>query len=60
MEVLHAWKIHCFFGDEISLSPRDLSEHRVVFIHTDLVHDMVVHGRLQFRDFLRASCLSDR
>ena len=60
MADLRAWKIPYFFSDETSLSPRDLSKHRLIFIHTDLGHDMVVHCRLQFRDYLRASCLSDR
>ena len=49
MADLRAWKIPYFFGDKTSLSPRDLSKHRLIFIHTDLGHDMVVHCRLQFR-----------
>jgi hypothetical protein len=57
---LRACKVPYFAGDETSLSPRDLSKHRLVFLHTDLGHDMVVHYRLEFRDFLRASCLADR
>ena len=57
---LRACKIPYLAGDETSISPRDLSKHRLVFLHTDLGHDMVVHYRLEFRDFLRASCLSDR
>jgi hypothetical protein len=57
---LRACKIPYLAGDETSISPRDLSKHRLVFLHTDLGHDMVVHCRLEFRDFLIASCLSDR
>jgi len=57
---LRACKIPYLAGDETSISPRDLSKHRLVFLHTDLGHDMVVHYRLEFRDFLIASCLSDR
>jgi hypothetical protein len=57
---LRACKIPYLAGDETSIAPRDLSKHRLVFLHTDLGHDMVVHYRLEFRDFLRASCLSDR
>jgi len=57
---LRACKIPFFASNETSISPRDLSKHRLVFLHTDLGHDMVVHYRLQFRDYLRASCLADR
>jgi hypothetical protein len=60
MADLRAWKIPYFSCDETSLAPGDLSGHRLIFIHTDLGHDLVVHARLQFRDYLRASCLSDR
>jgi len=57
---LRACKIPYFASNETSISPRDLSKYRLVFLHTDLGHDMVVHYRLQFRDYLRASCLADR
>jgi hypothetical protein len=60
MEDLRAWKIPFFACDESSLAPRDLAEHRLVFIHTDLGHDLVMYRRMEFRDYLRASCLSDR
>jgi hypothetical protein len=60
MEDLRAWKTPYFTCDETSLSPYDLSKNRLVFLHTDLGHDMVVHYRLQLREYLKASCLSDR
>jgi hypothetical protein len=57
---LRAWKIPFFAGDERSVSARDLSKHRLVFLHTDLGHDKVVYYRMELRDYLRASCLSNR
>jgi hypothetical protein len=60
MEDLRAWKLPYFAGDDTSLSLRDLSTNRLVFIHTALGHDMVVYSHRQFCDNLRASCLFDR
>ena len=31
-----------------------------IFIRSDLGHDMVLHGRMQYRDYLKASGLPDR
>jgi hypothetical protein len=60
MQDLSAWQIPFIAKDEMSLAPGDLQNHRLIFIHSDLVHDMVMHGRMQFREYLKASCLSDR
>jgi len=60
MEDLRAWNTPYFAADETALSPTDLSNHRLLFLHTDLKHDLVMHYRMQFRAYLKASCLSNR
>ena len=60
MEDLRAWNTPSFAAEETALSQTDLLNHRLLFLHTDLGHDMVMHYRMQFRAYLRASCLSDR
>lgn len=60
MEDLRAWNIPYFAADETAMAPPDLSNHRLLFIHTDLEHDMVMHYRMQLRSYLNASCLSNR
>lgn len=60
MEDLDGWKIPYLSREEASLKPADLRSHRLVFIHTDLEHDMVVHARMEYREFLKASGLLNR
>jgi hypothetical protein len=60
MEDLDGWKIPYRAVDERSLVPGDLGNNRLVFIHTDLEHDMVLSARMEFREFLKASGLSNR
>jgi hypothetical protein len=60
MEDLDGWRIPYFSADETKLTTGDLRDHRLIFIHSDLEHDMVMHGRMQFREYLKASCLLER
>jgi hypothetical protein len=60
MEDLAGWGIPYRSLEERVAAPADLSDNRLVFIHTDLGHDMVVSGRMQFREYLKASHLSNR
>jgi hypothetical protein len=60
MEDLDGWKIPYRALEERTLVPTDLRDNRLVFIHTDLEHDMVVSARMQFREYLKASGLSNR
>lgn len=60
MEDLDGWKIPYCAQEERALAPADLRDNRLVFIHTDLEHDMVMSARMQFRDYLKASSLSNR
>jgi hypothetical protein len=60
MEDFTGWGIPFRALDERSVVPGDLRDNRLVFIRTDLGHDMVVSGRMQFRECLKASSLSNR
>jgi len=60
MDNLRGWGIPYFSKDEAALVPADLENNRLVFVHSDLEHDMVLHGRMQYRDYLKASGLPDR
>jgi hypothetical protein len=60
MEDLDGWKIPYRALEERAVGPADLHDNRLVFIHTDLEHDMVVSARMQFREYLKASGLSNR
>jgi hypothetical protein len=60
MEDLAGWKIPYFATDETALAPGDLENHRLLFIHSDLDHYLVLYGRMQLREYLKASCLSNK
>jgi hypothetical protein len=60
MEDLRGWGIPYCSKEEAALVPADLQDNRLVFIHSALEHDMVLHGRMQFREYLKASGLENR
>jgi len=60
MDDLSGWGIAYFAKDELAVSPLDLQTNRLIFIHTDLGHDQVMSARAQFREYLKASCFSNR
>jgi len=60
MEDLASWGIPYLAKDESSIFPSDFQTNRLIFIHTDLGHDMVMNARMQFREYLKASGLSNR
>jgi hypothetical protein len=60
MEDLAGWNIPFRAVEETSMNPEDLRNNRLVFIHTDLEHDKVINTRMEFREYLKASALSDR
>ncbi len=60
MEDLADWKIPYFATDETALAPGDLENHRLLFIHSNLDHYLVLYGRMQFCKYLKASCLSNK
>jgi len=60
MDDLRGWGIPYFADRETKLAPGDLLSNRLIFIRSDLGHDMVLHGRMQYRDYLKASGLPDR
>ena len=49
-----------FAGEETNLVSENLLTNKIVFLHTDLVHNDVVSKRGEFLLFLKASCLQDR
>ena len=60
MEDLRGWGIPYCAKEEAALVPADIQNNRLLFIHSDLEHDMVVHGRMEFREYLKASSLGNR
>ncbi|MCX6132381.1 MAG: hypothetical protein NTU47_01095 [Ignavibacteriales bacterium] len=60
MEDLRGWGIPYCAKDEAALLRVDLLNNQLVFIHSALEHDMVLHGRMQFREYLKASGLGNR
>jgi hypothetical protein len=60
MEDLTGWGIPYVAKDESALSPSDFQTNRLIFVHSDLEHEMVVGARMQFREYLKASGLSNR
>ena len=60
MQDLDGWNVPYCSKTESSLLFSDLQKNRWIFIHTDLEHEGVLAERMQFRDYLKASCLSDR
>lgn len=59
MECFDAWHIPYILKNELDLNEQDLTKNRIVFIYTDLRHNDVISVRMQFKKFLKASCLSD-
>ncbi len=60
MEDLAGWEIPFVARREVDLTANDLRSSRLVFIHTDLGHDAVMHARRQFQQYLHTSCLAVR
>jgi hypothetical protein len=57
MQDFDAWKIPYFNTEESKLKLKDLTDNRLIFIHTDLTHNEVISVRKQFRDYLKTSKL---
>lgn len=49
-----------FTAEETNAVPEDLRTNKIVFLHTDLVHNDVVSKRDEFEWFLKTSCLQDK
>jgi hypothetical protein len=46
-----------FEANESETKSADLQSNRLIFVHTDLGHNDVIHKRREFRDYLSTSCL---
>ena len=55
MQDFDAWKIPYLNTEESKLKLKDLTDNRLIFIHTDLTHNEVISVRKQFRDYLKTS-----
>ncbi len=49
-----------FASEETNAVPGNLQTNKIVFLHTDLVHNDVVSKRGEFSLFLKTSCLQDK
>ncbi len=60
MKELQEKKVSFVASEDKSISDKMLKKNHMVFIHTDLPHDEVVHKQTAFEKFLRTSCLKSR
>lgn len=49
-----------FASEETNAVPENLRTNKIIFLHTDLVHNEVVSKRAEFSLFLKTSCLQDK
>ncbi|MEO8399435.1 MAG: hypothetical protein ABI550_06425, partial [Ignavibacteriaceae bacterium] len=59
MQDFDAWNFKYYFTEEKNLDEDNLRNNKIIFIHTDLVHNDVIHIRNQFQKFLKASLLNN-
>ena len=58
MQDFDAWKIPYLNTEESKLKLNDLTDNRLIFIHSELTHNEVISARKQFRDYLKTSTLT--
>jgi D-alanyl-D-alanine carboxypeptidase/D-alanyl-D-alanine-endopeptidase (penicillin-binding protein 4) len=49
-----------FFSEDVAASPGNLETNKIVFLHTDLIHNDVVSKRGEFCQFLKTSGLQNK
>ena len=49
-----------FASEDTNAAPDNLMTNKIVFLHTDLIHNDVVSKRGEFCEFLKTSCLQDK
>jgi D-alanyl-D-alanine carboxypeptidase/D-alanyl-D-alanine-endopeptidase (penicillin-binding protein 4) len=49
-----------FAGEDTNAVPENLATNKIVFLHTDMVHNDVVARRGTFEQFLKSSCLENK
>jgi hypothetical protein len=59
MSSLKKQGVEFFAAEETNIMPGDLLTNRMVFLHTDMVHNDVVAKRRTFENFIKTSCLHD-
>jgi serine-type D-Ala-D-Ala carboxypeptidase/endopeptidase (penicillin-binding protein 4) len=60
MASLKAHGVPFFFSEDTNATPADLRTNKLVFLHTDMIHDDVVAKRKTFEQFLKTSCLENK
>jgi hypothetical protein len=48
-----------FAAEDVNAVPDNLATNKIVFLHTDMIHNDVVSKRGTFEEFLKTSCLSN-
>jgi hypothetical protein len=59
MALLKTNGVSFFAGEDTNATPENLSANKLVFLHTDMVHNDIVAKRGNFEQFLKTSCLKD-
>ncbi len=59
MTLLKTNGVSFFAGEDTNAVPDNLATNKLVFLHTDMVHNEVVAKRGNFEQFLKTSCLRD-
>ena len=49
-----------FAGEDTNAVPRNLLTNKIIFLHTDMVHNDVIAKRGTFEQFLKSSCLENK
>lgn len=49
-----------FFSEDTNATPEELRTNKLVFLHTDMIHNDVVAKRKTFEEFLKTSCLENK
>ncbi len=49
-----------FAGEDTNATPEDLRMNRLIFLHSDMIHNDVVAKRGTFEQFLKTSCLENK
>jgi hypothetical protein len=60
MADLDGWKIPYRMFEDTVVTQNDLTTNKVIFIHTELLHNEVIATKNQFRDFLSTSKLQKK
>jgi len=49
-----------FAGEDTNVVPQNLLTNKIIFLHTDMIHNDVIAKRSTFEQFLKSSCLENK